>query len=52
MKNYKHEALLKLLNYCEREEYIGYGKFDALNSPFLKTYRLMIQKLELYLLKL
>lgn len=27
----------KVLNYAEAHDYTGYGKFDALNSPFLKA---------------
>ncbi len=27
----------QVMRYCEQENYVGYGKFDALNSPLLKA---------------
>ena len=33
----KEKILLKVLNAAEKNEYSGYSKYDALNSPFLKA---------------
>ena len=33
----KQKILISVLNAAELNEYSGYSKFDALNSPFLKT---------------
>ncbi|MCP4351791.1 MAG: hypothetical protein GY795_40530 [Desulfobacterales bacterium] len=37
MKNNKQKILSEVLNAAEKEDYCGYSKFDALNSPVLKS---------------
>ncbi|MCP4105558.1 MAG: hypothetical protein GY749_08485 [Desulfobacteraceae bacterium] len=37
MKNNKQKILSQVLNAAEKKDYCGYSKFDALNSPVLKS---------------